>query len=183
MSKKLHIGAGHDLKQGWINHDVAPLPGIDTVHDLNVFPWPWEDGSISEVYMKDVLEHLPNTIQVMEELHRVMEPGGKLYIAVPYWNSYEATTDPTHVAQFNEFTFEFFDPTHSRCKNRPYYSTARFEIKKQGFGVSFLRPYIQLPLISHYFVIYNPVGKWLIGFLASIFNNIITGLELHLEKK
>lgn len=183
MTKKLHIGAGYDIKKGWINHDIAPLPNIDIVHDLNSYPWPWEDGEFVEIHMKDVLEHLPNTIKVMEELHRITKPGAKVYIAVPYWNSYEAITDPTHISQFNEFTFEFFDPTKSRCKTRPYYSTARFEIKKMGFGISFLRPYISLPIISHYFVIYHRIIKWPVGLLASVFNNIITGLEIELERK
>lgn len=180
---KLHIGAGTDIKEGWVNHDVAELPGIDVVHDLGVYPWPWEDNSIDEIYMKDVLEHLPKTIKVMEEIYRVCKPGAKIFIAVPYWNSYEAITDPTHVSQFNEFTFEFFNPTNSRCQTRPYYTNARFEIRKIGFGVSFLRPYIQIKFISHYFIVFNPIGKWFIGLFASLFNNIITGLEVYLEKK
>ena len=180
---KLHIGAGTDIKKGWINHDVAPLDNIDVVYDLGIYPWPWEDNSIDEIYMKDVLEHLPNTIKVMEELYRICKINAKVFIAVPYWNSYEAITDPTHVSQFNEFTFDFFDPTNKRCQTRPYYTHARFEIIKLGMGVSFLRPYIQVKFLSRYFVIYNPIGKWLIGFFASLFNNIITGIDIHLEKK
>lgn len=181
--KKLQIGAGTDIKEGWINHDVANLPGIDVIHDLSVFPWPWDDDSIDEIYMKDVLEHLPNTIKVMEEIYRITKKGAKIYIAVPYWNSYEAISDPTHVSQFNEFTFNFFDPSSSNCQTRPYYSSARFKIVKLGFGISFLRPYIQVKWLSHYFVIYNSLGKWFIGLLASLFNNVITGLEIYLEKE
>ena len=124
--KKLHIGCGYDIKQGWINHDVTELPGVNVVHNLTEFPWPWEDEEFDEVYMKDVLEHLPDTIKTMEELHRITKPGAKIYIAIPYWNSWEAITDPTHCKQFNEFSFQFFDPSHRRCKKRPYYSHARF---------------------------------------------------------
>ena len=32
---KLHLGCGHDIKPGWINHDLLDLPGVDIVHDLN----------------------------------------------------------------------------------------------------------------------------------------------------
>ena len=46
---KLNIGAGHDIYDGWINHDIAALPGIDVVHDLNLTPWPWNDESMDEV--------------------------------------------------------------------------------------------------------------------------------------
>ena len=26
---RLNLGAGSDLKEGWINHDIVQLPGID----------------------------------------------------------------------------------------------------------------------------------------------------------
>jgi SAM-dependent methyltransferase len=180
---KLNIGCGNDLKKGWVNHDIASLPGVDIVHDLNVFPWPWADQSFSEIYMKDVLEHLPNTIRVMEELYRIADDGAKLFIAVPYWNSWEAITDPTHITNFNEFTFEFFDPTSKRCQSRPYYTHARFEIKQTGFVIFPLGPYIKIPRISKHYTIYNEFAKKIIGFLASIFNNVIIGLDVSFEKR
>ena len=118
MSEKvrLHLGCGNNPKLGWINHDLVALPRVDVVHDLNDRPWPWADNEFDEVWAKDVLEHLPDTIQTMEELYRITKPGASTYIAVPYWNSWEAITDPTHVRQFNEFTFNFFDPkSHLGC--------------------------------------------------------------------
>ena len=182
MEKKLHIGCGDDIKEGWINHDVANLPGVDVVHDLLSYPWPWADEEFTEIYMKDVLEHLPDTIKTLEEIFRITKSGAKIYIAVPYWNSWEAITDPTHVCQFNEFSFDFFDPTKDRCKKRPYYSFARFEINKLGLGVSFLKPHMRLPIISRYTVFYNPIIKWFLSLFAGYFNNIVVGLELHLVR-
>jgi len=193
---KLHIGCGNELKEGWINHDVAELEGVDIVHDLGIYPWPWEDSSIDEIYMKDVLEHLPNTIKVMEEIYRICKPGAKVYIAVPYWNSWEHVTDPTHISQFNEYTFEFFDSSKGRCQSRPYYTHARFKIIKIGFGsrlVAYLTPMITIngkrrsPLGRippwKYFVSYNPIMKFILGLLASYLSNIIIGLEVYLEKE
>ena len=181
MGKKLNIGCGHDLKEGWVNHDVADLPGVDITHDLIQFPWPWKNGEFEEIYMKDVLEHLPDTIKSLEELHRISQVGAKIHIAVPYWNSWEAVTDPTHKAQFNEFTFEFFDPDKWRCQNRPYYSTARFHILKQGYYIALGKPYIRIPWICRERIVYNKLGKWFLGWMASYYNNIIIGLEVHLE--
>ena len=85
---QLQLGCGHDAKPGWINQDMVQLPGVDVVHNLNIRPWPWADGSIDEVWAKDVLEHLPNTVEVMEEIYRITRPGATVYIAVPYWNSW-----------------------------------------------------------------------------------------------
>ena len=183
MVKKLNIGCGNDIKRGWINHDLVKLEGVDIAHDLTKFPWPWQDSEFDEVYMKDVLEHLPDTIKTLEEIHRITKPNAKIYIAVPYWNSWEAVTDPTHKAQFNEFTFQFFDPNHWRCKNRPYYSSARFSIERQGYYIALFQPYLKIPFIGRERVIFNKAGKWLLGSFASHYNNIIIGLELYLIKR
>jgi len=182
MDSRLNLGAGNDIKEGWINHDLADLPGIDKVHDLRVYPWPWEEGTFKEVFAKDILEHVPDLLKVVEEIHRICKPGAKIQIAVPYWNSYESITDPTHRNYFNEFTFDFFDPTKKRCRNRPYYSHARFKIKEIGFGVKFLAPYVIIPYLTRYIVVKNKTLKWILGFLASHFNNIIIGLEFELER-
>ena len=189
---RLQLGCGNDPKQGWINHDLMPLPDIDVVHDLNERPWPWADNTIDEIWAKDVLEHLPDTLGTMEELYRITKPGASVYIAVPYWNSWEAITDPTHVRQFNEFTFNFFDPTKSQCQERPYYSSARFIIDRLGFGVQ-LTPYLHTETRLFwkfpggifpwkYTIFFHPVPKWILGFLGSHFNNIITGLEVYLKR-
>ena len=189
---RLHLGCGNDPKQGWINHDLLALPGVDVVHDLNDRPWPWADNEFDEVWAKDVLEHLPDTIQTMEELYRITKPGASAYIAVPYWNSWEAITDPTHVRQFNEFTFNFFDPTKKQCQERPYYSNSRFIIDRLGFGVQ-LTPYLHTEkrlfwkfpggiFPWKYTVFFHPTPKWILGFLASHFCNIITGLEVYLTR-
>jgi SAM-dependent methyltransferase len=189
---RLQLGCGYDVKSGWINHDSVQLPGVDVTHDLNIRPWPWAGNSIDEIWIKDVLEHLPDTIDVMEEIYRITKPGASIYIAVPYWNSWEAITDPTHVRQFNEFTFNFFDPTKDECRERPYYSGARFVIERLGFGVQ-LTPYLHTETRLFwkfpggifpwkYTVFFHPFPKWILGFLASYFSNIIIGLEVYLRR-
>jgi hypothetical protein len=85
--------------------------------------------------MINVLEHLPETIKTVEELHRIAAPGAKVTIRVPYWNSPDMITDPTHKANFNQHTFEYFDPAQRHCLERPYYSTARFRIQKIDYFI------------------------------------------------
>ena len=53
---KLNIGAGKEILEGYIQHDIADLPGIDIVHDLNIYPWPWKSNSIDEILILDVLD-------------------------------------------------------------------------------------------------------------------------------
>jgi SAM-dependent methyltransferase len=129
-----------------LNLDVAPLPGVDVVHDLERLPWPFDDNSFEEIVLINVLEHLSDTISVMEELHRISRPGGLIRIRVPYWNSPDAISDPTHKRFFNEHTFDFFDPRTRSGRERPYYSTARFHIDELFFYTRVVAglPYLQI---------------------------------------
>lgn len=181
MKQKLHLGCGTVIKKEWINHDCIPLPGVDIVHDLRIFPWPFEDKQFDEILMKDVLEHLPDTIRTFEELYRITKPGAKIYISVPYWNSVTAYGDPTHVKFFNEFSFDFFDPDKDACKERPYYSSARLHIRKLGLCVTPFESVLKRKYTKD-FLFFNPILKIIILFFASYFNNIVSGLELHFER-
>jgi SAM-dependent methyltransferase len=179
---KLHVGCGHVIKEGWLNHDLAPLPGVYVVHDLRDFPWPFEDGQFTEVYMKDVLEHLPDLIETMEELYRITEPGATVYIAVPYWNSPEALGDPTHATMFNEHVWGFFDPSQWQCKERPYYSHARFYVRRMGVWVTPLNTIVRIPVLTRDYLVFNPIVKKILLSLASYFGNVVSGLDIHLER-
>jgi len=161
---------------------MVPLPGVDIVHDLRQFPWPLEDGQLEEIYMKSVLEHLPDTIRTMEELYRITKPGAKVYIAVPYWNSCTAIGDPTHVKQFNEFSFDFFDPRNASCRERSYYSGARFYIRRMGVWITPFIPFIRIPKLTRDYVIFNPVTKKILLVLSNLFCNIVHAFEVHLER-
>ena len=103
---KLNLGAGNDIKYGYVNHDIVKLEGIDVVHDLENFPWPWPDNYFDEVFASDILEHLDDFILTMEQIYRILKPGGKLLLKVPYWNSVFAHIDPTHKRGFHENSFE-----------------------------------------------------------------------------
>lgn len=132
-SRKLHLGCGRNILEGYINLDQANLDGVDVVHDLTLFPYPFSAEQFDEIIMIDVLEHLPNVIQTMEELHRICAPGARVTIRVPYYNSWDASHDPTHEHQFNENTFDFFDPRTKTGELRQYYSRARFQIYTIGY--------------------------------------------------
>ena len=49
---KLNLGAGNDIRDGFINHDISQLPGIDVTFDINKYPWPWDDSSFDEVVLR-----------------------------------------------------------------------------------------------------------------------------------
>lgn len=138
---RLHLGCGNEVLPGWINHDLAELPGVDVVHDLDRYPWPFDADTFAAVRLFHVLEHLAEPVRAIEELHRITAPGGLVHLRVPYWSSQDMMSDPTHKTCFNEYTFDFFDPVQRHCRERPYYSTARFDIRSRLFWIKPWRTY------------------------------------------
>ena len=47
--KKLHIGCGRELRDGYINDDLAPIPGVDVFCDLSSGATPFPDETFDEV--------------------------------------------------------------------------------------------------------------------------------------
>lgn len=178
---KLNIGAGTDIREGWINHDIASLPGISVVHNLNVYPWPFEDQSFDTVLVKDVLEHLDDFLKAINEIYRITKPGAKIYVEVPYWNSWCQHTDPTHKKSFTEDTFRFFDPREELCQDRPYYTKARFLIEEESFVITPLLPQFRIPKMG-YFEIRRPWAKKILSIFAGFLNNIIQDLKYTLVR-
>jgi SAM-dependent methyltransferase len=60
--------------QEYIACDVQEGPGVDRVEDVHALTFP--DGSVGTVVSLDTLEHVADPIRAMQEVHRVLRPGG-----------------------------------------------------------------------------------------------------------
>jgi predicted SAM-dependent methyltransferase len=129
---KLDIGCGTSKKEGFLGVDILELPDVNVVHDLNVFPYPFKDSEVDEIWMDQVLEHLNEPLKVIEELYRICKNGASITIGVPYFRSFYATIDPTHKNFFGIHWFDYFDPKSPFCQ-RYQYSKVRFNINKIEF--------------------------------------------------
>lgn len=134
---KIDFGCGGSKKPGFIGVDILQLDGVDIVHNLTSFPYPFEDNSVDEIWLDNVLEHIPNPMRVVEELWRISKGGTKLTIAVPYCRSHWATIDPTHVNFFGVNWFNYFDPSHP-FQQKMQYSKATFKVEKFVFDREWL---------------------------------------------
>jgi SAM-dependent methyltransferase len=108
----LDIGGGEHPQQGFVNMDKRELPTVDIVHDLEVLPWPLPDECCLNVVGSHIWEHLePSTsIQIMDEIWRVLKMDGVLALSMPYGWSAGYLQDPTHKNPCNENTWAYFDP-------------------------------------------------------------------------
>ena len=55
--KVLDLGCGPHKLPGAVGIDLQQLPGVDVVHNLDIFPYPFEANSFDEVHCYHVLEH------------------------------------------------------------------------------------------------------------------------------
>jgi len=127
MMKKLNLGCGPDIKKGYVNLDSVKIPGVDVIHNLNKFPYPFKDNEFDEVFASHVLEHVDDLVRVMKELKRICKPKARIKIRGPHFACGLAYRDPTHKRFFSYFTFEYFTDD---C----FYGLPKFKILRRGFN-------------------------------------------------
>ncbi len=109
---RLNLGCGFAKKANWINVDKSPLSEPDQLVDLEQIPWPWSDGSISEIHLRHVLEHLGKStdsyLAIISEMWRICQHGALIRIVVPHPRHDHYLNDPTHVRPITVQGLEMF---------------------------------------------------------------------------
>lgn len=105
--------------------DVRPLQGDERfdyrIANLAVQPIPFDDEHFGSVSAFDFIEHVPRLlptadgqgtvfpfIRLMDEVWRVLAPGGRFYALTPAFPHPEAFIDPTHVNIIAAGTHAYF---------------------------------------------------------------------------
>ena len=106
---KYNLGSGYNYLDGFINVEHPKLKGYckaDEYWDLNKFPYPFKNASV--IILKEVLEHLNDTVGVMWECYNMLIKGGELFITTPYYKHPSAYIDPSHIRYFTPLSFVVF---------------------------------------------------------------------------
>lgn len=139
----LNLGCGLSPFQSvegfeWVNLDMVEGSGVDVVHNMTSFPWPFEDGSFDCIVSCHVFEHIPMEyvpwggrptdvfVAVMNECWRVLKPGGFMDIEVPTVGGNGAFQDPTHRRFMVPETWDYFSRGIPRIPNT--------QMKREGVG-------------------------------------------------
>jgi len=139
---KINLGCGRKRfhKQGYINIDVSPGCEPDVLLDVEHDPLPYADNTATEIVADNLFEHFEDLVFVLNECHRVLMMGGRLWFRVPAADRFEYATehaphgvdkrneaikivmwgafrDPTHKKFFCEGTFDYWNAEHPTFKN------------------------------------------------------------------
>jgi len=121
---KLNVGCGRNIKEGWINLDSAELSGVNLVHDLDNVrdnPIALPDESVERFLLSHVLEHVRDSLGLMQDLWRLARPDAVAVIRTPHGGSDDAWEDQTHLRAYFPRSFGFF--------SQPFYWRADYGYK------------------------------------------------------
>lgn len=129
----LDVGCG----TGWVSEHFTNYTGVDGSPDAvkaagelgrNVSlldlagPLPFKDQSFDGAILKDILEHVPDPILTVREVHRVVKPGGVVFASSPdaqrwVWDDY------THRRPFSRRSFRLLFQDHGFAVERLGYES------------------------------------------------------------
>ena len=107
----LDLGGGFNKPAGYTGIDLV---GADVTCDLEEgIPYP--DSSAAVIRAYDFVEHIRDSVHLMNEIYRVLVPGGWLLLSIPSTDGRGAFQDPTHVSFWNENSLMYYtDPNMAK---------------------------------------------------------------------
>jgi glycosyltransferase involved in cell wall biosynthesis len=124
MTKTLDLGCGDKPRNPFLADQLygvdvrSNLAGNIRSADLAIEPIPFDDESFDYLTAYDFIEHIPRVIyaperrnafvELMNEVHRVLRPGGIFMSHTPAYPHAVAFRDPTHVNIITEETFRLY---------------------------------------------------------------------------
>jgi SAM-dependent methyltransferase len=114
MTPKTASGFGVDISGFAIKTAKSAYPGLNfTVSDITKLPY--KNNFFDRIYAFNVIEHIPDQKPAMQELKRVLKPGGIIVMGTnikdsPSWLLFKLFLggDPTHTREFGAMEFVNF---------------------------------------------------------------------------
>jgi len=123
-TKILDVGCGWNKHTGAIGIDSNPKTDADVIHDLGTVPYPFKENEFDEIIARHVIEHVPDALALVTELHRITKPGGRIKIVTPHYSNPDWATDLTHRNHLNSYSFRCFIDGQ---QNFPFYTEVKLK--------------------------------------------------------
>lgn len=175
--KILDVGCGWNKVPGAIGIDSNPRAHADVVHDLGVLPYPFPDNEFDEIVCRHVIEHVPDVMALVSELHRIAKSGARLTIVTPHYTNPDWATDPTHRNHFNSYSFNCFIDDRQLF---PFYTDVRLKAIRTYVSLANLWRAIGLEFLVNLDQRW-PSFRFTRKFWEFYLNGIIRGKELRFD--
>lgn len=121
---RVNLGCGSKVRPGFLGVDLGEATKADVKMDVLAWLRAQPDASVSEVYSRHMLEHLPPEVfrEFLEQVNRVLKPGGKLLFIVPHYSNPYYYSDPTHRQPFGVHSFSYLCETTCLHRGVPNYA-------------------------------------------------------------
>lgn len=164
MTKKiLDIGPGYyKFHKNAISIDINPLCKPDILHDLNKYPWPFNDNEFDIIHSSHCLEHLDDIEKAISEIYRISKNNALLIIKVPHFSNRIAYMDNTHKHFFSIHSFRKYTPLFAKVSGGNIY----MNVEKIRF---LWQPPLRFELLPKWFKFCAP--------MVNFINNLISGLD------
>jgi SAM-dependent methyltransferase len=119
---------------------------------------PFADASFDSILLSDVLEHIPTPDLLWREMGRLLKPGGKLLLSVPFF--YWLHEDPYDYYRYTKYALRRFAEVNG------------FEIiliKELGGA-----PEIVVDILSKSILRFGPIGEWTAITLQAVCRRLVT---------
>lgn len=114
----------------FVGTDLRPGPGVDLLIDIEKIPL--ANNSIGTAICIDTLEHVQDVKRAVEELHRILKPGGLIIIgSVMFFPIHE---HPSDYWRFTPFAFKYLLRQFSYI-DTAYDGTPAFPTGVYGWGI------------------------------------------------
>ena len=156
----LNIGSGIDIIHPEVlNLDIFPFKNVDLVTDATKLPI--RDGTVDMIITQSALEHIPDAELAIQEICRVIKPGGFVYISIPFLMPFHASPN------------DYIRLTHEGIKHK----FGIFEQQRIGMNggpasalVTFLMHFLALP--------FSLVSTSLYNFMTYVVMTVLSPLRI-----
>ena len=178
---KLNLGCGSKIYDGFINVDKFDLYNIDIQHDLEKFPYPFENNSVEEIMLIHVLEHIgqePDTfIKILREIYRICKNQALIKIAVPHPRHDDFISDPTHVRPITILGLSLFDKDQNEIwEKNGAANTPLALIHKVNFKIEDINYQIEDDIMAKFKA--GEIDKSKLDYMIKHYNNIVRQIEI-----
>jgi SAM-dependent methyltransferase len=117
---------------------------------------PFAEASFDSILLSDVLEHIPTPERLWREMARILKPGGKVLLNVPF--CYRMHEEPYDYYRYTKYALERF-------------------ARETGFDTILIKeiggtPEIVVDIIAKSIVRFDPIGRWMAIALQALWQRL-----------